>query len=194
MGSAEGRWRDRGKALLPALFLLSAGMTAAEVSSEDVLEAARAGMNRARHCFLITLDASGRPQARLMDPFEPEADLTVWMATHPATRKVGQLRNDSRATLAYFDAEGTGYVTLIGEGLLVDDPEERRRRWKPEWEPFYPDGPEGDDYLLIRFVPSRVEVMSLSDGIAADPQSWRPAILDRRDGVWVPGDSPRSGP
>jgi general stress protein 26 len=185
MGLAERRWKARGAVLPPLVFLLFAGIAAAGPSAEEVLASAREGMKRSRHCFLITLDGSGQPQARLMDPFEAEPDLTVWMATHRGTRKVGQLRSDPRATLAYFDSGGSGYVTLIGEGLLVDDREERRRRWKPEWASFYPGGPEGDEYLLIRFVPSRVEVMSLGDGIAADPQSWRPAILHRREGGWA---------
>ena len=49
----------------------------------------------------------GQPQARLMDAFEPEADLTVWLATNARTRKVRQLRHDPRATLAYDAGGGT---------------------------------------------------------------------------------------
>jgi predicted pyridoxine 5'-phosphate oxidase superfamily flavin-nucleotide-binding protein len=77
-----------------------------ELSLDSVLQATREMMAAAEYCFLITLDASGQPQARLMDPFQPEQDLTVWMGTSSVTRKVKQIRNDPRATLAYYDAAG----------------------------------------------------------------------------------------
>ncbi|UCC84440.1 MAG: pyridoxamine 5'-phosphate oxidase family protein [Gemmatimonadota bacterium] len=150
-----------------------------------VLEAAREVMKAAHYCFLVTLDSSGQPQARVMDPFDPEPDMVVWMGTNARSRKVSQLREDGRATLAYYDASGMGYVTLIGSARLVDDLVERRRHWKPEWEPFYSEGPESDDYLLLEFEPSRIEVMSFTHGVGADPSGFSPAILDRSGSGWV---------
>jgi hypothetical protein len=34
------------------------------------------------YCALITIDESGRPQVRTMNPFPPEEDMTVWFATN----------------------------------------------------------------------------------------------------------------
>lgn len=156
-----------------------------ELSAERVLEVARETMVGARYCFLVTLDSTGQPQARVMDPFEPEPDLAVWMGTNAGTRKVSQLREDRRAALAYYDSSRMSYVTLIGSVRLVDELEERRRRWKPGWEPFYSEGPESDDYILLEFVPSRIEVMSFTHGVGADPSGFAPAILDRRGSRWI---------
>lgn len=142
-------------------------------------------MEAARYAALVTLDAGGRPQARAMDPFAPESDLTVWMGTNRTTRKVEQLRRDPRATLYYFDPEGLGYVTLLGKAEIVDDLEERRARWRPEWADYYPGGPEGETYLLLRFVPHRLEIVSPEHGIADEPLAWKPRIVDlgpERDG------------
>ncbi len=152
-------------------------------SAESHIQVARESMTEARYCFLITLDDLGQPQARLMDAFEPEADMTVWMATGANTRKVRQLRHDPRATLAYDIGGGNGYVTLVGRVRLVDDPEERSRRWKPGWEAFYPGGPTDSDYLLLKFTPSRIELMNISRGIAAGPFS--PVILVRQEAKWI---------
>jgi general stress protein 26 len=66
---------------------------------------------------------------------------------------------------------------------LVDDLEERRRRWKSGWEAFWPDGPESEGFLLIDFTPSRIEVMSFARGIMEGP--FTPATLVRREGDWV---------
>lgn len=143
-----------------------------------VLEAAREIMETAGYAALVTFGPAGHPQARAMDPFEPDDDLTVWMGTNRTTRKVEELRRDPRATLHYFDPEGLGYVTLLGEAEIVEDPAERRSRWKPEWADFYPGGPEGPTYLLLRFVPHRLEIVSPEHGIADEPLAWKPRIVE----------------
>jgi general stress protein 26 len=178
-------------AVLGVVFAESGWAQAGTVSEERVLEAARETMAAARYCFLVTLDSSGQPQARVMDPFDPEPDVVVWMGTNSGSRKVSELREDGRATLAYYDASGMGYVTLIGSVRLVDDLGERRRRWKPGWEPFYSEGPESEDYILLEFEPSRIEVMSFTHGVGADPSGFSPAILDRSGSGWVLPEVPR---
>jgi len=151
-----------------------------EPSRQEVLLAASEIMQAAGICGLVTLDASGAPQARAMDPFAPEKDFTVWMATNAATRKVKELRRDPRATLFYFDASSFSYVTLVGEIEIVTSESARRAHWKPRWDAFYEDGSMGPDYLLLRFRAARVEVVSPSRGIAGDPGAWSPAIVELR--------------
>jgi PPOX class probable F420-dependent enzyme len=145
---------------------------------ERVLTAAAELMRAAGLCALVTLDASGAPQARAMQPFPPEKDLTVWMATNARTRKVGEIRKDPRVTLYYLAPDGTGYVTLRGRATVVDDPAEKAKRWMPAWDAFYEDANRGSDYVLLRVTPSRVEVVSAAHGIAVEPKGWKPAIVD----------------
>ncbi len=144
---------------------------------DDLVSVTRAVMIAAGNCALITLDESGQPKARAMDPFPPESDLTVWMATNGGTRKVAQLRADRRATLYYLDRAGGGYVTLIGSARIIDNPDDKASHWKPEWDAFYLDTNRGDDYVLIEFTPERAEIVSLEHGIAAEPMGWKPAIV-----------------
>lgn len=152
--------------------------TAAESEVPEVLAAARQVISAARFCTLITLDAGGHPQARVMDPFPPDEDFTIWMATNRSTRKVRQLEADPRVTLSCFDSEGIAYVTLLGVAELVDDESERERHFKPEWGDFYVDQQHGPDFVLIRLVPFRLEIVSIVHGIASDPMAWRPRIVD----------------
>jgi len=140
-----------------------------------LLDVARGLVERAHFCALITIGPDGRAESRIVDPFAPEADWTVWIATKPVTRKVDQIRRDSRVTLAYWDATERGYVTLLGDAALVDDPAEKAKRWKPEWQAFYADENRGEDYLLIRVTPRRLEALSPAEGLLGDPETWRPA-------------------
>ena len=156
----------------------SSNSVSQEPSREVVIAAAGDIMTAAVSCVLVTVGPDGQPQARMMDPVPAGADLHVWMATNPSTRKVAEIRADSRVTLVYFDPADPGYATLVGTARLVDDPADKRARWKEAWDLYYPDGPEGDDYLLIEFVPARLEVVSLERDIAADPQAWKPAIVE----------------
>jgi general stress protein 26 len=140
----------------------------------DVVAAARKLMERARYCALVTMGPDGRTEARIVDAFPPEADMTVWLATKPVTRKVEQIRKNPKVTLFYWDQASMGYVTLIGDATLIDEPAEKAKRWKPEWSKLFADDNRGDDYLLIRVRPIRLEIVSAADGVLNDPATWRP--------------------
>lgn len=166
--------------LMVAVILASAVVplcAADEQKSEegtDVVAVAKQLMERARYCALVTTGPDGRAEARIMDAFSPEADLTVWLATNAAARKVEQIRKNPQVTLFYWDKASFGYVTLIGEATLVDDPAEKAKHWKEEWSDFYADGSRGADYLLIRVRPLRLEIVSMADGLLNDPETGRP--------------------
>jgi general stress protein 26 len=143
---------------------------------DTLISAARQIMESAHFCALITLDKSGHPRARAMDPFSPEEDMTVWLGTNRKTRKVQEIKNDSRVTLFYLDPNAKGYVSLYGTARLVDDPQETARRWKPEWSRFYPDREKS--YVLIQVTPSRLEVVNYERGVTGDPNTWKPPSVE----------------
>jgi len=141
-------------------------------TESELKNAAREIMSSASVCTLITLDEKGVPRARIMDPFIPEGDFTVWLGTNPKSRKVRQIKNDPRVTLCYLDMKTMGYVTLRGTAQLVDDQKEKDIRFKEVWESFYTDKKDG--YLLIRISPEWMEVVSEVKGIVGDPETWQP--------------------
>ena len=141
-------------------------------TSIKLLSVAKDIMISAKTCALITLDSEGRPRVRVMDPFIPENDFTIWFGTNPKTRKVEQIKNNPKVTLYYLEPNGSGYVMLHGLATLVNDQAEKDKRWKVEWEAFYPN--KQDDYLLIKISPQWLEVISYSHGILGDPDTWEP--------------------
>lgn len=149
-----------------------------ESSLVDAKQAARELINRVGKCALITLDEAGQPQVRTMDPFEPEQDFTVWLATNPKSRKVKQIENNPMVTLYYADGDN-GYVSLYGSAELVNDQAEKDTRWKEGWEQFYPNRKEG--YLLIKVKPSRIEIIDYKSGIHGDSITWQPEDIRFKD-------------
>jgi len=142
-----------------------------------VLNAAREVMAKARYCSMITLGLDGELQARVVDPFAPDEALTIWIGTNAATRKVAEVRKDPRVTLVCLDPGDQAYVTWVGRAAVVTDAAEKARHWKAEWAGFYKDANRGDDYVLIRFRPRRIEVVSPAHQLMNDPVTWRPVTV-----------------
>lgn len=171
---------DTFRALICILVILCGGATFQHVhaqgeqnrySVDSLLAAARGIIESAQYCALITLDESGQPQVRTMDPFAPDDDMVVWLGTNRRSRKVAHIRHDPRVTLYYEAPGGVGYVSLSGTARLVDDASEKTLRWKEEWRQFYVD--PASDYLLIEVTPEVMEVIDYSRGIVGDRDTWR---------------------
>ena len=145
-------------------------------ADQHLIAAAKEIMNSEGSCALITIDDEGVPRVRAMDPFAPEEDLTVWFGTNSRSRKVEQIKKDPRVSLYYLDEDASGYVIVQGVARLVNDPKEKEKRWKSEWEAFYPD--KTKDYLLIEVTPIWMEVLSPPRGISADPVTWQPPVVN----------------
>ena len=145
-------------------------------SRNELIAVARETVSVARYCALITLDSAGRPQARTVDPFPPDANMEVWIGTNPRSSKVAEIRRNPRVTLYYFDREAQAYVSIYGIARLVNDPAEKAKRWKEEWKDFYPD--RDGDYLLIAVRPEKLELVNVKKDIVGDPQTWKPPTVD----------------
>lgn len=144
--------------------------------SERVIAAARRIMTAARFCTFITVGEKGQPQARIVDPLEPDDRLAVYVATNPRSRKVKEIRADARVTLLYFDPAKLAYVTLVGRAVEASV-EEKAAHHKKEWKGFFTlDDPSS--YTLYRIVPLRLELVSGPDGLSGDPTTWRPEIVE----------------
>lgn len=147
-------------------------------SRERVIEVARQIMVAARYCTLVTIGPKGQPQARIVDPLEPDSSLAVYIATNPRSRKVEEIKRDSRVTLVYFDTSRSGYVTMIGRARVVGGATKAQHH-KTHWDGFFDSG-KPDSYVLYQIAATRIEVVSAKDGIAGDALTWRPDAVEIR--------------
>ena len=138
---------------------------------ESILKAAREVIAASQFCALVTLDGDGSPNVRMMDAFPPEGDMVVWMATNTESRKVGELRRNPRVAIYYADPAAPGYVTIRGTARLVDDPEEKAKRWKDGWSAFYEE--DRSNYVLIEIRPETIEVVNYRAGIVREASDWK---------------------
>ena len=143
---------------------------------DELVAAARKVMTSQTYCALITLDVSGRPSVRTMNPFPPEDDLTVWFATNDRSRKVAEMRANPRVTLYYADhAKASGYVSLSGRAVLVDDRAEILKRKRAYWDTSFPGL---KNLVLVKVVPEKLDVLNYEGKIVVDPVTWRTPSID----------------
>lgn len=158
------------------------------MTAQAWLNAAKSTIQAATYCFLITQSERGQTNARLMQPFEPEEDLTIYLGASPRSRKVREIERNQEVVVTYQNSREHAYVCLLGRAQIETEIEARRKYWREEWAIFWPGGPESENYVLIRFVPSRIELMNISRNIAPEPRT-QPAVLVRAGEGWaVPDD------
>jgi general stress protein 26 len=185
MNSTEGKAKVLAKTFLLLCFAVFAPSVRSQfkppprLDRESLIATAREIMKTARYCALITLDSTGRPHARTMDPFPPDEQMIVWLGTNSKSRKVAEIRRNHRITLYYFDRENQAYVTISGLARIVSDPREKSKHWKDEWKNFYPD--RDRTYLLIAVIPEKLEVISEKQGIIGNSVTWTPPAITFRN-------------
>lgn len=147
-------------------------------STTDLRLAARRVIDAARYAAFITLDRTGHPRARTVQPVAPDPAMVVWFATNPRSRKVDEVARNARVSLYYFDPASLAYVTLVGRARIVRDRAEQDRHWDRSWDAFYPDRARG--VVLVEVTPDHLEVVDIKRGIRGDSVSWRPPTVRLR--------------
>ncbi len=142
----------------------------ADSLKEKLKTAALDMMKSSGPCAFITIDQQGRPAARMMDTFAPDDNFVVWLGTNPRSRKVKEIKRNASVCLYYSNPAIPGYVMLQGRAVLVNEAKEKDQRWKPGWEAFYKS--RDKDYILIKVIPSRLEVVNYKLNITGNPVTW----------------------
>ena len=144
-----------------------------------IIETSNEIIDSAYYCTLISIDKNGQPRARVMEPFKPDDNYEIWLATNPKSRKVQQIKNNSKSTVNYFNKDELSYVSLMGNAFIVNDEAIKSQKWKEGWEQHYKNKKEA--YILIRFVPESLELVSYKKGYTGDKITWAPDLVKLMD-------------
>ncbi|GCD93617.1 pyridoxamine 5'-phosphate oxidase family protein [Embleya hyalina] len=126
--------------------------------------------------FLATTDERGAPRVRLVQHLAVEDDATIWFATSPRSRKALDIGARPEVSYSVEDRRAVAYATLHARAEPVHSESESIARWDETLRPFFPAGPTGGDFVLVRLVPYRVEVLDFSAGVHPEPYGLVPAM------------------
>ena len=139
-------------------------------------ETAKEIIKSVKYCVLISEGSDGYPNARMMDPFQPDNKWIVWMGTNSKSRKVEEIKKNNKVSLYYESPNGDGYVILKGNGIIKNDREAKLKYFKKGWEEFYPENREG--FTLIKFIPEKLEIVSYKNSLIGDKVTWEaPSVI-----------------
>ena len=148
------------------------------VNKDTLIVAAREIIKETTYCGLVTIDSTGQPQVRTMNPFPANDELITWFATSRTSRKVREIKNNPKVCVYYANhLSAKGYVNITGLAEVIDDKElltkMKRDYWQgiPNWR---------DIFVLIKIVPESIEVINYKHGLNNDPNtSGAPRIILR---------------
>lgn len=146
------------------------------VNRDTILVAAREIIKETIYCALVTIDSTGQPQVRTMNPFPVNDELITWFATSRTSRKVREIKNNPKVCVYYADhLTAKGYVNITGTAEVIDDEEllikMKRDYWEhiTDWQSIF---------VLIKIVPETIEVINYNHGLNNDPVTFRaPSIV-----------------
>lgn len=141
------------------------------VNRDTMFIAAREIIGDTHYCALVTIDSTGQPQIRTMNPFPANNEFITWFATSRTSRKVREIKNNPGVCVYYANhVAAKGYVNITGTATVIDDKEllikMKRDYWEgiPNWQ---------DIFVLIKVIPKTLEVINYKHGLNNDPQTFR---------------------
>lgn len=159
---------------------VSDSVTTQSIGDDSVKVVALEMMREMHYCALITLDETGMPQVRTMNPYPQEDDFVIWFATKRNSRKVMEIKNDSRVSVYYANHEiPLGYVVISGSAEIIDDKEIVINRKRDYWEGNIKDWE--DELVLIKIIPDKLDIVNYKHGLSGNPETWRSPSIELKN-------------
>ena len=153
----------------------SAQNSQSSIPRDTIMQAAFEIIKSTPFCALVTVDSTGQPQVRTMNPFPMGDEITIWFATSRTSRKVAEIKRNPKVSVYFADhMQAKGYVNITGNAVIIDDKEllvkMKRAYWEniPDWQ---------NVFVLIRITPKTLDVINYNRGITGDPGTNRAATL-----------------
>lgn len=135
--------------------------------------------------MLVTRGEGDRIEARPMSIADVEETNDLWFITSSETRKVDEIRDDSRVQVVCQD-EQDKYLSVGGTARVVKDRAKIAELWKEPYKTWFPDGKDDPRLVLINFRPQDGEYW---DNRGAN----KVKLLIDAVRAYATGDRPRSG-
>ena len=117
--------------------------------------------------YLSTIGSDGFPQTRVMGNLrnteqypglksifsEHSEDFLIYLTTSASSGKMTQIRVNPKVAV-YYSNPGEFHGMMVAGGVeIVADTELKKQIWQDGWEIYWPDGPDGQEYTVLRLSP-----------------------------------------
>ncbi len=124
-------------------------------------------METANMSYLSTIGEDGFPQTRVMGNLRNEEqypglkrmfsehgeDFLVYLTTSASSTKMAQIKANPKVSVYYSKPSEFHGMMLAGKIEVVTDGNLKKELWQEGWEIYWPDGPDGSQYTVLRLLP-----------------------------------------
>jgi general stress protein 26 len=139
--------------------------------SEDVKQTCLSLVTNTFVCQLTTIDSAGFPHTSamlnlrytkeyptLVDLYKGEDnDFVIYMSTSVQSPKMARMMANPKVCVYFCDTNQLVGLMLGGEIEIITDKKLKNRIWQKGWTMYYPNGPEGPEYGVIKLAPTIVK-------------------------------------
>jgi general stress protein 26 len=139
--------------------------------AKDIRSQCLALMTNSPACQLTTIDADGFPHTTAMnnlrdknlypnlaDLFEgQDNDFVLYLSTNNQSDKMARMLANPKVSVYFCDAPRFHGLMLGGRIEIITDPQLKNKIWQKGWTMYYPGGPEGLEYGIIKLTPTLVK-------------------------------------
>lgn len=164
-------------------------LAANDTSLENCLKVTHHMLKKSKYCFLVSQGEDGWCHTRLVQPIieidkdEPK-NFRIWIGTRTDLRKVEEVWNNPKITLAFEDSKENANLVVYGKAYVETEIQVKQRYWRSTWKLFFPNGPKANDYIAIRIEPKRLEILNFKQKITPEPFGLKAAKLIQKNGEW----------
>lgn len=135
-----------------------------ELRGQEGIERIGALIAKIRFAMLTTVAADGSLDSRPMATQKAQFDGTLWFLTSSDSRKVNELAENARLSLTFADPDEARYVSLKGQGNVINDRAKIHELWSPAYKAWFPAGEDDPQIRVLRVDVTEGEFWDTTDG------------------------------
>lgn len=125
-----------------------------EESQRAVIDEAVQLLEQCNEITVSSVTEDGFPRPCVLSKLGADGLEAIYFSTNTSSRKIPQFQANPKAGVCF--ADGGDSVTLLGTVEIVTDQEKKNAVWRPWLENHFPDGPEGAEFCLLKFIPKEM--------------------------------------
>ncbi|MFC1761342.1 pyridoxamine 5'-phosphate oxidase family protein [Planctomycetota bacterium] len=166
----NGHWQIAWRTLIPGKRLVDGAESdvSADCETDDIKKRCLALIEQSPACQLTTIDVDGFPHTTAMNNlrfkqqypaltglFEEEANpYVLYMSTSMNSNKMARIQGNPKVSAYFCNPPQFHGLMLGGEIEIIMDQDLKNKIWQEGWTMYYPNGPEGPEYGIIKLVPT----------------------------------------
>jgi len=112
--------------------------------------------------MLTTIDAEGSFISRPMAQQEVEFDGNLWFFSNRKARKIEHIAANPAVSVTL--SSGSVWISMSGIAEVVEDAAKAEELWNPVLEGWFPQGPQDDSVVLVKFTSDTAEYWDTPGG------------------------------